>query len=406
MCPAGGDSKLRLLAREDISLLRQPQRSLTVHYPITRDNGTEQIVCGFRIQYNDALGPTKGGIRIHKSANLEEVTKLAFLMSLKTSLVGLPYGGAKGAIKVNPKKLSKKEHEQVVRGFVRQIAHYIGPDHDIPAPDVNTNAQTMAMMLDEYEKIFGHKEPAAFTGKPFALGGSLGRETATSRGGFYIIEKMFPRPEETTVAIQGFGNVGGHLAEMLHEGGFKITAVSDSSTGIYSKEGLNIPDLVQWKHDEKSFDSRDEKKISNEELLGLDVDLLVPSALGGVITKENAKNIKARVIVEMANAPTDPEADHILKEMEIVVVPDILANSGGVIVSYFEWVQNKAGEQWTKKKVEDKLKKTILPAYEAVQKESSLRPKLDMRTISYLLATKRVLEAEKRALQGPSKRLT
>lgn len=349
------------------------------------------------MQYNDALGPTKGGIRIHHEVNLEEVTELAFLMTLKTSLVGLPYGGAKGAIKINAHDLSKNEHEQVSRIFIRHIARNLGENWDIPAPDVNTNENTMAIMLDEYEKVTGTKAPATFTGKPYALGGSLGRDTATGRGGFYIIEEYFKNrePSDIRIVIQGFGNVGGHLSRLLHEKGFKVVAVSDSQTGLYNEEGLPINELLQWKKEGKSFIDREEKKISNERLLGLDVDVLAPSALGGIITKENADKIKVPVIVEMANAPIDPEVDETLREKGAIIIPDILANSGGVIVSYFEWYQNKHNESWTNEKVNEKLKDTILSAYKQILTEREKRPKQSLRMVSYLLAIRRILEAEK-----------
>jgi len=356
------------------------------------DNEEMRVITGHRVQYNDTLGPTKGGIRMHQDSTLEEVTELAFLMTLKTALVGLPYGGAKGAIAIDPHKLSKNEYERVVRGYIQQIAHFIDEDRDIPAPDVNTNAETMAIMLDEYERVTGKHSPATFTGKPFAIGGSLGRESSTSKGGFYIINEMFKEHHSVRVAIQGFGNVGGHLATMLHDAGFIIVAVSDSSSGIYSESGLDIRDLISWKKDGKNFKDRKERKITNKQLLELEVDLLVPSALGGVITKRNAKNIKAPVVIEMANAPIDPDADVLLHEKGIVVIPDILANSGGVIVSYFEWLQNKQDERWSAKKVDDKLKETITNAYNAAQKEyESRRPKLDMRTACYLLAVRKIL---------------
>ena len=385
-----------LLSKKDLLPLRHPRRSIAVTFPFTRDDGSVELVEGYRVQYNDALGPTKGGLRMHHEVDLEEVTELAFLMSLKTSLVGLPYGGAKGAIKINVRELSDNEYEQVSRIFIRHIARNIGEDWDIPAPDVNTNEKTMAIMLDEYEKVTGKQSPATFTGKPYALGGSLGRDAATGRGGFYIIEEYFKEkdPSDIRVAIQGFGNVGSHLAQLLHKKGFRVVAVSDSKTGIYDEKGLDMTDLLEWKKDRKSFADRDEKKISNEELLELDVDVLIPAALGGVITEDNANKITAPLIVEMANAPIDAQADEILQEKGVVVIPDILANSGGVIVSYFEWYQNKHDESWTNEKVNVRLRETILPAYEKIIAEQKKRPKQSLRTISYLLAIKRILEVE------------
>lgn len=399
----------RFFTNEELELLENPRRSLVTYFPLHMDDSSTRIIEGFRVQYNDALGPTKGGIRIHHDADFDEVAELAFLMSLKASLVGLPYGGAKGAIKINPKELSSKEHEQLVRTFIQHIAHFIGPDRDIPAPDVNTNPETMVLMLEEYEKIVGHPAPAAFTGKPFARGGSLGRDSSTSKGGFYIIQEHFKdaAPGDISVAIQGFGNVGSHIAEMLHEAGFTVVAVSDSSAGVYNEHGLPLEDIIRFKRDGNRFENyTDDPKtasllesattiITNEELLELDVNVLIPSALGGVIHKENAGNIKAQTILEMANAPITPDADPLLKEKGVLVIPDILANSGGVIVSYFEWVQNREDEQWTAEKVDEKLKLTILKAYRKVRAECDKRPQIDMRVASYLLAIKRILEAEK-----------
>ncbi|MCI0619756.1 Glu/Leu/Phe/Val dehydrogenase [Candidatus Wolfebacteria bacterium] len=406
---------------KELELLEHARRALVVNFPAVMDDGSVRVVEGYRVQYNDALGPTKGGIRIHENTNFDEVSELAFLMSLKTSLAGLPYGGAKGAIRINPNELSPFEHERVVRGFIREIARFIGPDHDIPAPDINTNPETMALMLDEYEHVVGHKAPAAFTGKPFARGGSLGRDTATSKGGFYIITEYFSakgayppdgqesasggknkNPHSISVAIQGFGNVGSHLGELLAKAGFRVIAVSDSSGGVYQKDGLPMDDIIRWKRDKKnlvdftnSLGNTSAESITNEKLLELPVDVLIPSALGGVITETNAPRIHARLIIEMANAPVTPDADPVLKEKGVAIIPDILANSGGVIVSYFEWLQNRAGEQWTADKVDDKLKKTILLAYRRVMDECARRPKFDMRTVSYLLAVQRIVEVEK-----------
>lgn len=398
----------RFFPDERLDVLEHARRALVVNFPVAMDDGSVRTIEGYRVQYNDTLGPTKGGIRIHEEADLDEVSELAFLMTLKTSLAGLPYGGAKGAIRINPKTVSPEEYERVVRGFVREIAHFIGPDRDIPAPDVNTTSETMALMLDEYEKVVGYRAPAAFTGKPFAKGGSLGRETATSKGGWYIIREHFgeKHPKNVSVAMQGFGNVGSHLAELLAEAGFTVVAVSDSSGGIYNESGLPMEDIIRFKRDGKQFADFESRsgadslqKISNKKLLELSVDVLVPSALGGVITAQNASNIQAKVIVEMANAPLAPEADPILKEKGVVVIPDILANSGGVIVSYLEWVQNREDERWTLEKVDEKLKKTILTAYRNVEKECNRRPQLDMRTVSYLLAVQRIVDAEKERTQ-------
>jgi len=399
--------ELGMITGKDLSLLQDPQRTLIIHFPLVMDDGSTRLLTGYRVQYNDALGPTKGGLRFHEGVNVEEVSELAFLMTLKNSLAGLPYGGGKGGIRINPRELSKSEHERMTRRFARELAHFIGEDLDIPAPDVNTNGEIMLTMLDEYEKVIGKKSPATFTGKPVAHGGSLGRETSTSRGGFFILHEHLKdkKPADVRVAIQGFGNVGGHLAEILHEEGYKVVAVSDASTGIYAKDGLDIADVVRCKKESDlknytcpSTDSGQATKIdfiSNDELLSLDVDVLVPAALGGVITKENAESIKAPLILEMANAPIEPDADTVLGNRDVEIIPDILANSGGVIVSYFEWVQNKKGEQWTEEEVNTKLKEKIVPAYKKVI-EVSKKESVNLRSASYITALNRILEAEER----------
>lgn len=391
--------KLGLLTKKDLSVLKDPQRTLIANFPLTMDSGKTKMIRGYRVQYNDALGPTKGGLRFHQDVNLEEVSELAFLMTLKNSLAGLPYGGAKGGIDIDPRKLSEREHERMTRRFTREIAHFIGEDVDIPAPDVNTNGEVMMTMLDEYQTVTKLKSPATFTGKPVEHGGSLGRETSTSRGGFFVLKEHLRKrkPSGVTVAIQGFGNVGGHLAEILHENGYKVVAVSDAKGALYRKEGLDIEDVKNCKKN-KDFTKHtceQTEHITNEELLELDVDVLVPAALGGVITKENAKKIKASIILEMANGPIEPDADPILEKKGIDVIPDILANAGGVIVSYFEWVQNKSGGQWSEDKVNKKLADVIVPAYQRVQDEAKA-DKTTLRKAAYVLALRRILEAEEK----------
>ena len=383
-----------LLSGTDLTTLENPARVINVNFPVEMDNGSTRLVSGFRIQYNDVLGPTKGGVRAHQESNAEEVAELAFLMSLKCSLAGLPYGGAKGAIKINPKELSEKEFERVVRGFGKAISRFIGPDYDIPAPDVNTGPREMSLIRDEYEKYVGQNSPAVITGKAVEDEGSLGRDSSTSRGGFYVLEEHLKNknPSEVKIAIQGFGNVGSHLARILSDDGYKIVAVSDSKTGIHNPEGLNISELIDWKKNRSPFTERPEEKISNEALLELDVDVLVPAALGAVITAENAKNIKAKTILEMANAPITPGADSLLKEMNITVIPDILANAGGVIVSYFEWKQNKTQEKWTLERVNTELKKYILDAYKKTIAESKEK-EISLRSASYSVAIKRILKS-------------
>ena len=384
------------LNSQDLFILNNPRRVLNVNFPVRMDDGKVKLISGFRVQYNDALGPTKGGIRFHESVDLEEVSELAFLMSLKTSLVGLPYGGAKGGIKINPKKLSEGELERVARAYVKEMFKFIGPNQDIPAPDVNTNPQIMAWMMDEYERISGNKNPGVFTGKPLEIGGSLGRDKSTARGGFFIIKEKYKDIDKSKlkVAIQGFGNAGFNIAKMLTNIGFKIVAVSDSQTGIYDEKGLDIDDLIKFKSEKKSFNNYNAIKISNKNLLELDVEILIPAALGGVIDSDNASKIKAKTILELANAPISTSADLILNKKDIEIIPDILANSGGVIVSYFEWVQNLQNYYWETTEVEEKLKFIIIKAFEDVLKESK-KHNLSLRTASYTLAINRILKAEK-----------
>ncbi|MCA9459997.1 MAG: Glu/Leu/Phe/Val dehydrogenase [Nanoarchaeota archaeon] len=384
------------LNSQDLFILNNPRRVLNVNFPVRMDDGKVKLISGFRVQYNDALGPTKGGIRFHESVDLEEVSELAFLMSLKTSLVGLPYGGAKGGIKINPKKLSEGELERVARAYVKEMFKFIGPNQDIPAPDVNTNPQIMAWMMDEYERISGNKNPGVFTGKPLEIGGSLGRDKSTARGGFFIIKEKYKDIDKSKlkVAIQGFGNAGFNIAKMLTNIGFKIVAVSDSQTGIYDEKGLDIDDLIKFKSEKKSFNNYNAIKISNKNLLELDVEILIPAALGGVIDSDNASKIKAKTILELANAPISTSADLILNKKDIEIIPDILANSGGVIVSYLEWVQNLQNYYWEATEVEEKLKFIIIKAFEDVLKESK-KHNLSLRTASYTLAINRILKAEK-----------
>lgn len=383
-------------ALKDISLtfLEAPRRSIEINAPVMLDSGEEVLVKGFRVQYDDTLGPTKGGLRIHHEADYAEVTELAFLMALKTSLVGLPYGGAKGAIQIDPKQYSPAELERIMRAFVRQLAPFIGEDVDMPAPDVNTNADTMRIMLDEYEKTIGKKSPATFTGKHIVDGGTLGREEATGQGGFYVFEVFMKsrEPQDVRVAIQGFGNVGMHLARLLFDAGYKVVAVSDSSSGVYAEDGLDVPALIEWKAAHKRFvDYGEAERISNEDVLVCACDVLAPSALGGVITVINTNDIKASYILEMANGPVTPEADAELHKRGITVIPDILANAGGVIVSYFEWLQNKQGEQWTKERVNEDLRVKLVDAIDRMLPH--VNDTTSLRHAAYIESVKRIVEA-------------
>lgn len=385
------------LSDAEFALLNRPQRTLSFSIPVRMDNGNVRIFNVHRVQYNDALGPTKGGIRYHHEVDIDEVKTLAFLMSLKCSLAGIPYGGGKGGIEVDPSELSQGELERLTRGYVRAFHRFIGPRTDIPAPDVNTNAQTMAWFVDEYAKITGHFEPGVVTGKPIELGGSLGRDEATGLGGAYVLdayrEDKKAERKNWTVAVQGFGNVGGHIARILHDWGYKVVAVSDATGGRYSAEGLDVSALCA----QKGCRMKEETQgtfIENKDLLELDVDVLIPAALSDQITKENASRIKAHTILEMANAPVSKDADTILFAKDITIIPDILANSGGVVVSYFEWVQNSSNEYWKKERVYDALKETIIDAYTRMRDRASTENH-SFRVAAYEEAIRRILVAEK-----------
>jgi glutamate dehydrogenase (NADP+) len=368
------------VAPEVIDALRQPKAVLTADLPVRMDNGSTRHFLGFRCRYNDVLGPTKGGIRFHPDVTLEEVKALALWMSIKCAVVGIPYGGAKGGVIVHPKELSRLELERLSRAYMRAMADFIGPMVDIPAPDVYTNARIMGWMANEYEIIKRTKAPAVITGKPIALGGSLGRDEATGRGAFIVIQEFAKRKGlDTTqirVAIQGFGNAGYHVARLLDEAGYTIVAVSDSKGGIYSDTGFNIESLFKNKQETRKLQGVycegtvcelvDHQTISNEELLELDVDLLIPAALEGVITRENADRIKAPIIAEVANGPIVGEADQTLKERGAVVLPDVLTNAGGVTVSYFEWVQNLQGYSWTLEEVRARLYDSLSRAFDDI----------------------------------------
>ncbi len=402
--------KIAKIPPEIYKILKTPQRILEVGIPVKLDNGETQIFTGYRIQYSDARGPCKGGIRYHPNVSLDEVKALGAWMTWKCATVDLPYGGAKGGIICDPKKMSKAELERLSRGYMRAIAHFIGPDVDIPAPDVYTTAEIMTWMVDEYSKIVGHYEPAVITGKPPDKGGSEGREEATGYGGAYIVREVVNHlglnQKETTVAIQGFGNVGSNVAEALFNMGFKIVAISDSRGGVYAEGGFDPHKIIPCKeeaggtvlscaHLGLQAKALHFKEISNEQLLELPVDVLIPAALENVITGKNAKKIKAKIIVELANGPTTPEADKILHKQKVFLVPDILSNSGGVIGSYFEWIQNKKNQHWAKEEVLAKVDSILVKAFKDVLK-SAEEHKLDMRTAALVLAMRRVADAIKK----------
>jgi len=392
-------AKILKLKPNLIEQLLWPNRLLKFHFPVKMDNGNYRLFTGFRAQHNNALGPYKGGIRFHSQVSEEEVTALSIWMTFKTAAVDLPYGGGKGGVIVDPQTLSPSELERLSRAFMRQLAPFIGPNQDIPAPNVNTDGQTMAWMLDEYNQITGHSEPSVITGKPLELGGSKGRTAATGQGGVYILKETARlnklKPQQTTIAVQGFGNVGYYFALLAQKSGFKIIAVSDSRGAIMQKNGLNIKKLMIHKQKTGSVASFPGSiKIAPQKLLEQKVDFLVPSALENTITSQNAPHIKARFVIELANGPTTPEADEILEKKGIVVIPDILANAGGVTVSYFEWVQNREGYYWTEKEILSRLEPIMLKAYRDSLTEAKTH-QTSLRTGTYLLAINRVVQAIK-----------
>jgi len=365
--------------------LMEPENIFKKEIEFKTDSGETKTVSAYRVQNNSARGPYKGGIRFHPEANEAEVKTLAALMSLKCAVVNIPLGGGKGGVEVNPKNLSQTELERVARSYMRALAenNIVGPEKDIPAPDVYTNPQTMAWMLDEYEKVVGHKAPGVITGKPIALGGSLGRSYATAQGGFFVLRDYLKdqgkKLSETTVAVQGFGNAGSYFASIASDAGMKVVAVSDSSGGVFCNgDQCEVPKLKEYKEDSGSLrgnfcqgDSCDVDKmkkaevemISNEELLALEVDVLVLVALDGAVDERNANEVKAKTILELANGPVTPEGDEILERNGVAVIPDILANAGGVTVSYFEWVQNRSGDVWTEAHVNQRLETVMHNAY-------------------------------------------
>ncbi len=378
-------------------MLKHPMRILIVNIPVLMDDGSIRAFTGYRVQYNDSLGPTKGGIRYHPNVTLDEVTALAAWMTWKTAVTGLPLGGGKGGIRCNPKEMSEGELEGLTRGYARAFAKFIGPFTDVPAPDVYTDAQTMAWIMDEYSGIVGYNAFGVVTGKPVRVGGSRGRDEATSRGLLYTVieaaKHLGLKLKGATVAVQGYGNVGFHAARLLHETGCKVIAVSDSKGGICNAEGLDPIKVREHKSKTGSVvDYRDSVIITNEQLLELECDVLVPAALENQITKANADKIKAKIVAEGANGPTTPEADEILFKNEVFIIPDILANSGGVIVSYFEQVQNQMNYYWTEDEVRAKLENTITNAFNNVLAMAQ-QHNVNMRTAAYMVAVKRVSDA-------------
>ncbi|MBI4121196.1 MAG: Glu/Leu/Phe/Val dehydrogenase [Parcubacteria group bacterium] len=400
------------LSKEDIARLREPDRSIIKTLVVERENGEKVSLPAYRVQFSNARGPYKGGIRFHPEAGLDEVKALSAEMAIKTAVVGIPFGGAKGGVGFDPKGYSKKEIEKVARAYVRAFAEDIGPDKDIPAPDVYTNPEIMQWMRDEYEKVIGRPAPAAFTGKPVEAGGSEGRDTATADGAIFVLEAYLKKKglmDSTTkrVAIQGFGNAGFNAARVLRNLGYTIVAVSDSKGGVHKPSGLDPEEVNRVKEEGRSITELyckgsvcDAKKLSDdhanvitgEDIFGISCDIFIPAALGGVITGENAARVEASVILEIANGPTTPEADAILEERGIVVIPDVLANAGGVAVSYFEWLQNKKGEVWSKEEVRKRLKETMEHAFGEVFARAE-KEKVSLRDAAYAIAFGKLLAA-------------
>jgi len=379
-------------------LLVTPKREVTVQVAVTSDDGSRvDTYLGYRVQHDDSRGPMKGGLRYHPTVDLDEVRALAALMTWKTAVVDLPYGGAKGGVTVDPRQLSRAQLERLTRAFVDQIHEVVGPDTDIPAPDMGTNYEVMSWFRNQWEKYHGFN-PAVITGKPVEEYGARGREEATGRGvgivAFKLVKRLGKSPLESRVAIQGFGNVGSHAAKFLSEMEFPVVAVSDMSGAYYDPEGLNIPKLLHYAiGNGGSLEGyTGATRLDPDDLLTLDVELLIPAALGGVITDQNAHQIQAKTIIEAANAPVTPEADAILAKRGILVVPDILANAGGVTVSYFEWVQNRQHYRWSLDRVRQELDRTLSDAFENTWQESQ-RSDVEMRTAAFMIAIKRVRRA-------------
>jgi glutamate dehydrogenase len=393
-------AQLMPINEDVLNILKSPKNVKLSDISIDMDDGSKQIFQGYRVQHNDARGPYKGGIRFHPDVDIDEVKALAFWMSIKTAVLDVPFGGAKGGVAVNPKELTTSELEKLSRGYVRAFFDVIGPKQDIPAPDVYTNSQTMSWMMDEYSSIAGCHEPGSFTGKPLELSGSVDRDTATAQGGVYVLEEAInhyiSKKKQYTVAIQGFGNAGSVAAKLLYymDNKYKVVAVSDSKGGVYDEKGLDIPFTVAYKKENGTLSGFDgAKKVTNEDLLGLDVDILIPAAFEDTITLSNAASIKAKIILELANGPITPEAESILLKRKIVILPDILANAGGVTVSYFEWVQNNSGLYWDSAEVQKRLSTKMSTALRSVR-DLSLEYKTDLRTAAYLLAVSRIAKAQ------------
>ena len=381
---------------EMYELLREPLRVLTVRIPVRMDDGVVKVFTGYRAQHNDAVGPTKGGIRFHPDVTEDEVKALSLWMSIKCGIANLPYGGGKGGVVCDPREMSFREQERLARGYVRAISQLVGPAKDIPAPDVMTNSQVMAWMMDEYSRIREFDSPGFITGKPVVLGGSLGRDTSTARGvAICIREAARVRDISLTgsrVVVQGFGNAGSFLAKFMHDAGAKVVGISDAFGALHDDKGLDIDSLLERRDSFGTVTKLFKNTITNRELLELDCDILVPAAIENQITLANADRIQAKIVVEAANGPTTMEATRILTERDILLVPDVLGNAGGVIVSYFEWVQNNQGYYWTEDEVMRRLEELMVKSFETVYKTANARD-IDMRLAAYMVGIRRMAEA-------------
>lgn len=379
-----------------IDLLKEPMRLLTVRIPVRMDDGTTKVFTGYRSQHNDAVGPTKGGVRFHPGVSENEVKALSIWMSLKCGIADLPYGGGKGGVVCDPRTMSFREVERLSRGYVRAVSQIVGPTKDIPAPDVMTNSQIMAWMMDEYSRIREFDSPGFITGKPLVLGGSKGRETATARGVVIMIHEALRLKgidlKNARVVIQGFGNAGSYLAKFMHEAGARVIGISDVNGALYNEEGLDIDYLLDRRDSFGNVTNLFSQTITNTQLLELDCDVLVPAAIENQITEQNAPRIRAAIVVEAANGPTTLEATKLLTDRGILLIPDVLASAGGVIVSYFEWVQNNQGYYWDEQEIDDKLKNMMIRGFEHVYEIHRTR-KVDMRLAAYMAGVRKMAEA-------------
>lgn len=391
-----GAAKAGGVKGELVEKLSRAEREITVTIPVLLDDGTTRLFEGYRVQHSSLRGPYKGGIRFHPEADIDEVRALALWMTIKTAVANIPMGGGKGGIVVDPDSLSEAEIERLSRGFVRLLWRDLGPEVDVPAPDMNTTPQIMSWMVDEYGKITGDTTKATFTGKPVSDGGSEGRGAATGLGGFYVFSALKDKAglkDNLSIAIQGMGNVGGHAAKIFAEHGHKVVAMSDSKGAIYNEAGLDPKAVEAYKEEHRSLRGfPGAREITNAELLELPVDVLVPAAMENQLTEDNAGRVHVKMILELANGPTTPEADEILFNAGVMVVPDILANAGGVVVSTFEWEQNRKGERWTEEEVLNKLRETLVPQAELIWEKAN-DAKLTLRTAAFLVALERLANA-------------